>query len=203
MKKIIILICLLFIIFCGAAIILINYNKNIINEEDSNVTINKKENVFEIKDVKQNDFDNNYKIEKQLEIITKNYFKIDMQNDDLVISLIESNENKELLQGKKAIYNQKYIISNVKAKDVEHIFYGNEGQDIMYPLIYLLQKDGTVKGIDTEYGYKTGEFIAEDILGLNNVEKIEQTSVTPPNDSGYEAVIAITKDQKVYEIHKK
>lgn len=75
-----------------------------------------------------------------------------------------------------------------------------EGQDWDYPLIFILQKDGTVKGIDMENGYKTGEFIAKNISELKNVDRFEQVDVTPQNNSGYYAVVAITKDNLVYEV---
>lgn len=69
-----------------------------------------------------------------------------------------------------------------------------------YPLVFLLQKDGTVRGIDMEAGYKTGEFIAKDILELEDIDGFEQVSVAYPNDSGYNGVVAITEDGLVYEI---
>lgn len=223
MKKIILII-LILILFVGGAIILNNYinksnndiediskannitndekikNKNEINNESEADTI---ENNFKVIKIEENDFNKNYTIQKPIEIITKNYLKIEEENNNLLITLIESNQNRELLQDKNSVtYNKRYTISNISTKDIDEIFYGVEGQDIMYPLVYILQKDGTIKGIDTEYGYKTGNFIAENVLGLENVEKIEQASVTPPNDSGYEAIIAITKDKSVYEIRK-
>ena len=92
---------------------------------------------------------------------------------------------------------------NRNAEDVSQIFCGCEGQDLIYPVVYLLLKDETVKGIDIENGYNTAEFKAETIFGLNNIEKIEQTSVAIPDDSGYEAVVAITEDETAYEIRKK
>ena len=173
------------------------------NLDSSNVNSDVKESSFKIKKIEQKDFNNNYTIENQYEIITKDYFKLEQQNDDFVISIIKSEANKNLLQNEGVIkYNEKYIISNIKVKDVNSIFYGVEGQDAGYPLVYILQNDGTVKGINTEFGYKTGKFVAENISGLNDIKKIEQASVTPPDDSGYVAVIAITKDNNVYEIRK-
>ena len=52
------------------------------------------------------------------------------------------------------------------------------------------------------HGYKTGEFIAKSISGLEHVEKIEQADVFLVNDSGYIAVVATTKDGAMYEIRK-
>ena len=48
------------------------------------------------------------------------------------------------------------------------------------------------------HGYKTGEFIAKSISGLEHVEKIEQADVFLVNDSGYIAVVATTKDGAMY-----
>lgn len=223
MKKIILLILVLIICVGGFCIIRyynINTNDTSKTSENTNVTSNKasNENVveqdnntnvdtsksnFEIVKVTENDFKNNYKVEKQFEIITKEYFNVKKENNNVIITLIESSQNRELLKNnEKAAYNKKYVINNVSAENVNKIFFGGEGQDLMYPVVYLLLKDGTVKGVDIKNGYDTGNFNAETISGLKDVQKIEQTSVTPPNDSGYEAVVAITNDEIVYEIRK-
>lgn len=178
-----------------------NNNSNSSNNNVLNVDTSKKK--FEIVKVKENDFKNNYEIEKPFEIISKDYLSIEKEDNNVVIILVESTQNKELLKNNKnVILNKKYTIENVSAEEVNKIFCGGEGQDLMYPVVYLLLNDGTVKGIDIEDGYNTGKFKAEIISGLENVQKIEQTSVTPPDDSGYEAVVAITKDETVYEIRK-
>ena len=179
-------------------------NNSNINENSSNMNEIKKENSFEIYKIDSEDFKNSYTIVEPYEIITENYFNVKKQNDNVVISLIDSKQNQELLQDKESglTYNKEYIISNIEAKDVVDIFYGGEGQELNYPLVFFLQKDGTVKGIDIEYGYNTGNFIAEDIPEIKNVEKIEQADVTRINDSGYVAVVAITKDNEAYEIRK-
>lgn len=173
------------------------------NTESTGNETNNTENNFKIIEVEDDDYKNNYEIVEQYEIINTDYFKIEKENNNIVITLIESDRNKELLNDNKQVtYNKGYIINNVNAEDVSEIFCGGEGQDLVYPLVYLLLKDGTVKGIDIENGYNTGNFNAETIPGLENVEKIEQTSVTHPNDSGYVAVVAITKDGTAYEIRK-
>lgn len=173
------------------------------NTESTGNETNNTENNFKIIEVEDDDYKNNYEIVEQYEIINTDYFKIEKENNNIVITFIESDRNKELLNDNKQVtYNKGYIINNVNAEDVSEIFCGGEGQDLVYPLVYLLLKDGTVKGIDIENGYNTGNFNAETIPGLENVEKIEQTSVTHPNDSGYVAVVAITKDGTAYEIRK-
>ena len=86
------------------------------------------------------------------------------------------------------------------AEDIDKIFVGGEGQELVYPNIYLLAKDGSVKGIDVKEGYEEGTFTAYDISGLKNVESIDQVSVAKPNDSGYEAIVASTKDNEYYEL---
>lgn len=183
-------------------------NENVVEQDNNSNTNNDlntdtSESNFKIVKIKENDFKNNYEEEKQFEIISKEYFNIEKENNNVIISLIESSQNKELLKdNEKVTYNKKYTISNVNAEDVDKIFCGGEGQDLMYPVVYLLLKDGTVKGVDIENGYNTGSFKAETISGLKDVQKIEQASVTPANDSGYEAVVAITKDETAYEIRK-
>lgn len=176
------------------------------NTENTDSTENETNNTesnFRTIEVTEDDFKNNYEIVEQYEIINTDYFNIKKENNNVVITLIESDRNKELLNDNQQVtYNKGYIINNVNAEDVSEIFCGGEGQDLVYPLVYLLLKDGTVKGVDIENGYNTVNFNAETIPGLENVEKIEQTSVTPPNDSGYVAVVAITKDGTAYEIRK-
>lgn len=171
----------------------------------TNVSNTKRENnIFEIKKIDKNTFDSDYKIIQYQDIISKQWFNVEKQNDNIVINIVESDINEQLFENGKGIeYNKKYVINGVNSSDVDSIFYGVEGQELDYPLLLLLQKDGTIKGIDVKYGYITGEFFAQDILGLENIVKIEQTDVTPANDSGYEAVVGITKDNSIYEIRCK
>lgn len=211
MKKTILIIIVL--IICVGAICMIKTNITDTNDvlsnedefnQDDNINNSTSKNSFEIVEVQENDFKNNYKVEEQFEIINKAYFNVEKEDKFITITLIESSQNEELLKNNEKItFNQKYTISNVNAEDVSQIFCGCEGQDLIYPVVYLLLKDETVKGIDIENGYNTAEFKAETIFGLNNIEKIEQTSVTIPDDSGYEAVVAITEDETAYEIRKK
>lgn len=160
--------------------------------------------IFEVKKIDSQIYAQDYRVEEQYKIISEKYFNIEKQKDNLVISIIDSEYNDELLsRGKGVEYNKKYTINNVKSEDVKSIFTGGEGQDLIYPLVYILMKDGTIKGVDIENGYKTGKFESQIISGINNVEKINQASVSPSNDSGYEAIIAITEDEEVYEIRRK
>ena len=179
-------------------------NNNITSNEtviDDNTSIDTGKSNFEIVKVKEDDFKNYYEIEEQYEIINKQYFNIDIENTNVVITLIESSQNEQLLKdNNKLTYNKKYTISNVNAEDVNQIFCGGEGQDLMYPVVYLLLKDGTVKGVDIENGYNTGNFIAETISGLKDVQKIEQANASRRDDSGYACVVAILNDESVYEI---
>lgn len=183
-----------------------NITENLKDKEAENKNIVQKENVvstFELRKIDSKEFTKNYKIEEQYKIIQEKYFKIEKQKENLVISIVESENNEELLsRGKGIECNRKYIINNVKSEDVKSVFTGGEGHDLVYPLVYILIKDGTIKGVDIENGYKTGKFEAQNISGIGNVEKINQASVSPENDSGYEAVVAITKDDTVYEIRK-
>lgn len=183
-----------------------NVNSNGANTQNTenmntNNEHNNSESNFKIIEIMEEDFKNNYEIEEQYEIINKEYFNIKKKDNNVVITLIESDRNNDLLnENKQVTYNKEYIINNVNAEDVAEIFCGGEGQDLVYPVVYLLLKDGTVKGIDIENGYKTGNFNAETISGLENIQKIEQTSVTHPNDSGYVAVVAVAKDGTAFEI---
>ncbi len=183
-----------------------NETNNTVNETviDDNTSIDTGKSNFEIVKVKEDDFKNYYEIEEQYEIINKQYFNIDKENTNVVITLIKSSQNEQLLKdNNKLTYNKKYTISNVNAEDVNQIFYGGEGQDLMYPVVYLLLKDGTVKGVDIENGYNTGNFIAETISGLKDVQKIEQANASRPDDSGYACIVAILNDESVYEIREK
>ena len=100
-------------------------------------------------------------------------------------------------------FNESYVISNISAQDVENIYYAGYGQDICDPLIiYILQKDGTVKGIDVTDGCKNGYFVADDIAGLKNVDRIENVNACQKDDSGSITIIAITKDNKIYWLNE-
>lgn len=211
MKKIVLII--LIVVILGGGVFLIKKSNKDLNsikgefaENQKSVTENilPNDEIFEVKKIDSKTYAQDYTIEEQYKIISEKYFNIEKQKDNLVISMIDSEYNDELLsRGKGVEYNKKYTISNVKSEDVKSIFTGGEGQDLMYPLVYILMKDSTIKGVDIENGYKTGKFEAQIISGINNVEKIEQASVSPANDSGYEAIIAITEDEEVYEIRRK
>ena len=229
MKKWILVIVILIIVICGGLFIYninnddhsqqnMNTNSNTISNEtsntnndisntiSSNATENETNNAntdnhFRVREVSNEEFNASYEVTKTGEDTVKNALTIAEQDDDLTITFKESDLNEMLFGRGKAIeYNEKYIIRNVTSDEVETIFYGMEGQDWDYPLVFLLLKDGTVKGIAMENGYKTGEFVAEDISEVNNVDRFEQVSVTPQNNSGYNAVVAITKDGSIYEI---
>ena len=181
-------------------------NNDISNNISSNATENENNNAntdnhFRVREVSNEEFNASYEVTETEEDTVKNALTIAEQDDDLTITFKESDLNEMLFGRGKAIeYNEKYVIRNVTSDEVETIFYGMEGQDWDYPLVFLLLKDGTVKGIAMENGYKTGEFVAEDISEVNNVDRFEQVSVTPQNNSGYNAVVAVTKDGSIYEI---
>lgn len=168
-------------------------NQNEINNEYDDGT-------FRVREIDNESFNSSYKIIEEEEV-AKNSVSIEEKDNNLTIAILKTNLNESLLENGSAItYDTKYDISNINADEVDTIFYGMEGQDWDYPLIFILQKDGTVKGIDMENGYKTGEFIAKNISELKNVDRFEQVDVTPQNNSGYYAVVAITKDNLVYEV---
>lgn len=168
-------------------------NQNEINNEYDDGT-------FRVREIDNESFNSSYKIIEEEEV-AKNSVSIEEKDNNLTIAILKTNLNESLLENGSAItYDTKYDISNINADDVDTIFYGMEGQDWDYPLIFILQKDGTVKGIDMENGYKTGDFIAKNISELKNVDRFEQVDVTPQNNSGYYAVVAITKDNLVYEV---
>lgn len=211
MKKILIILVLIILVSVGIIAVKVykeqenkNDLKNDNNIQNENIEEKRYKSNFEIIEVEKQDFEANYTIVKEMDIITKKWLILEKEDKELAIKIINSKENEMLFEkGKGVNYNEKYNIENIEANQVKTIFYGAEGQEIGYPLVILLKKDGTVKGVDIENGYKTGEFLAYDILELKDVIKIEQADVTRANDSGYQAVIASTKDGKVYEIRVK
>ena len=179
-----------------------NNSENATNVIETNISNeNTQKGKFNIIEVDENTFKDNYTVQQPFDIINKEYFNIEKENSNLTISLIQSDINKELLRDTKNIkYAEKYTINNVSTEEVNTVFCGGEGQDLVYPVVYLLLNNGTVKSVNIEEGYKTGVFNAEIISNLENVQKIEQADVTPKVDSGYVAVIATTEDGKIYEI---
>ncbi len=171
------------------------------NTTESDTNNENTNNTFRVKEVDNDEFNASYEVIESEEDTITNALTIAEQDDDLTITFKESDLNEMLFERGNGIeYNEKYIVSNVTSDEVETIFYGMEGQDWDYPLVFILLKDGTIKGIAMENGYKTGEFVAEDISGVNNVDRFEQVSVTPQDSSGYNAVVAITEDDSIYEI---
>ena len=86
-------------------------NNNITSNEtviDDNTSIDTGKSNFEIVKVKEDDFKNYYEIEEQYEIISKQYFNIDKENTNVVITLIKSSQNEQLLKdNNKLTYNKK------------------------------------------------------------------------------------------------
>lgn len=171
------------------------------NDEAQGNTVDESDDgTFIVRNVKNEDFDTYY---KKIEVIdeAEDCVKVEKKDNKLILNLIESDTNEMLLEhGSVVSYNETYTISNVNANDVKTIFYGAEGQDIGYPLVLLLLNDGTVKGVDIQNGYQTGNFIAKNISGVENIVEFEQVDVTPPNDSGFIGVVAISKDNTIYSI---
>ena len=171
------------------------------NDEAQGNTVDESDDgTFIVRNVKNEDFNAYY---KKIEIIdeAKDCVKIEKKDNTLILNLIESDTNEILFErGSVVSYDETYTISNVNANDVKTIFYGAEGQDIGYPLVLLLLNDGTVKGVDIQNGYQTGNFIAKNISGVENIVEFEQVDVTPPNDSGFIGVVAISKDNTIYSI---
>lgn len=175
----------------------INIDKN--NSNIENKTDNSEDSTtLNVKKISEKQYNSYY---EKVEDIAKNWITVNKQSDNLTVRLIETRENDTLLDGSKEVeYNKDYSVSMVNADKVKNIYYCIMGQDIDYPLIFLLQDDGTVKVIETREGYKTGKFVAKNIKELNNIKKIEQVSISPPNDSGYIGVVAIAEDGQIYEI---
>lgn len=176
-------------------------------QESNNESVNQDETsndyddgTFRVRQIDNETYRSYYEILEE-EKIAKDSVNIEEQGDNLTITIVKNNLNDMLFEhGSEISYDTQYNISNISASDVENIFYGMEGQDWDYPLVFILQKNGNVKGIDMEHGYKTGEFIAKNISELKDVTEFKQVSVSLPNDSGYNAVVAITKDGMVYEV---
>lgn len=205
MKKGILIVLILIILFGGLVVCHMYINEEGQKENTQSITNNENEKeIFEVKKVENEQFNSSYKITENGEIEALYGLIIEKQNDELTIIINKTKTNEMLLEKENGItYSEKYRINNINAEDVKSTFCGIEGQEAGYPLIFILQKDGTVKGIDMVQGYKTGKFVANNISGLKNVEKIQQADVTPENDSGYMAVVAITKDDSKYEIRMK
>ena len=168
------------------------------SQEDTN-----DDGTFIVRNVKSEDYNSYYKTMEVPEG-AEDCINIEKKENTLVLNVIDSETNEMLFErGSKVSLDEKYTISNVNANDVKFIFYGVEGQDIGYPLVFLLLNDGTVKGVDIQSGYQNGNFIAKNISGLKDISKFEQVDVTPPNDSGYVGVVAISQDDTIYSIQHK
>ena len=168
------------------------------SQEDTN-----DDGTFIVRNVKSEDY-NSYYQTMEVPEAAEDCINIEKKENTLVLNVIDSETNEMLFErGSKVSLDEKYTISNVNANDVKFIFYGVEGQDIGYPLVFLLLNDGTVKGVDIQSGYQNGNFIAKNISGLKDISKFEQVDVTPPNDSGYVGVVAISQDDTIYSIQHK
>lgn len=140
--------------------------------------------------------------------ILGSYYRVEEKENNLTITFIDSEKMKSLEVGEyirrneNLDFNESYIINNVNTQDVESIFYAAYGQDLSDPLIiYIIQKDGTVKGIDVLDCCKNGYFIADNVVGLENIDRIENVDAGQLDDSGFITVLAFTKDNKIYNLN--
>lgn len=68
-----------------------------------------------------------------------------------------------------------------------------------YPILLLLSQNGTVTYVNTEEGYKTGNFIVSGRLsGIPEIEKIYETTVEEDSES-YSSAILVGTDGQGYE----
>lgn len=170
-------------------------------DEVSNETETSYENdgTFVVTEVDGDDYDLYYTIVETDEEYAESFDFIIENNEELTITFYDTELNEYLIEDSDVIeYNTEYTVIN--SGDIEYIFVGEVGQDLNYPLVLLLQTDGTVKAIDMRDGYLTGEFIAKDLTELENIESFEQVSISYPEDSGYYGVVAISEDGLIYEI---
>lgn len=177
-----------------------NLENSVNNTNTMDTSVTSENDRFSIQKVSNSDYSKYYKLEEEMSIIEESYFKVEKKDNNITITLVKSEQNDALITDDVLKYDTEYKVENVVAEDIDKIFVGGEGQDLVYPNIYLLAKDGSVKGIDVKEGYEKGTFTAYDVSGLKNVESIDQLSVSKPNDSGYEAIVASTKDNKYYEL---
>ena len=224
MKKGLILLLIVVIIVAVAAFFIVNNNKNSNQQEENKTTLSENENskenssdlnennnalnnenddaygnstIYRISIVDKEDYDLYY-TSFETEKIFADSINIEENNGKVTILLSETDLNDYLIGDSSVEYEKEYNVEN--AGNVKEIFMGEVGQDWDYPLVFLIQEDGTVRGVDIEEGYKTGNFVAKTISGLDNLEKFEQVSVSKPDDSGYNSVVAITKDEEIFEI---
>ena len=140
-------------------------------------------------------------------IFTKDYYIIGIQNNNLVVTIKNSEEMENIIQNSslkgniQVEYNKAYVIDNVNAEDIAKIFYAGYGQDIFEPfVVYLIQKDGTVKGLDIINGCGNGTFIADIVPGLENIERIENMDSREIKGGGARTVVAFANDGTMYEL---
>lgn len=198
-----ILLCLVLVTLTGCANKNDDQNQDVNNVEENEYIDGK----YEVVKVEKEKFFSDYVITAPnlTETVNTEFFTINPKETKFAIKILETDRNKGFIeQGDKINCNEEYEIKNSNIMNVMRIFYGSEGQDLVYPSAFLLMTDGTVKGIDIEGGYKTGEFTAYNIPELKNVITIEQAEVHPAEDSGYTAILAISEnEEEIYEIRRK
>lgn len=225
MKKGLIILLVIVIIIAIIAVVAVNSNNNSEQEKNTNTTSENVANTensvrnsvktdnevsnetgagyendgtYTVREIDEEDYDSYY-TPVETDDVYADSIDIEENDGEVTITFSDTELNEYLLDNSNGIeYDTEYTVSN--CGDVDSIFVGEEGQDWNYPLVLLLQKDGTVKGIDMEEGYKTGKFVAKDISELEDIESFEQVSVAYPDDSGYNGVVAIAEDGSVYEI---
>ena len=131
-----------------------NLENSVNNTNTMDTSVTSENERFSIQKVSNSDYSKYYKLEEEMSIIEESYFKVEKKDDSITITLVESEQNDALITDDVLKYDTEYKVENIVAEDIDKIFVGGEGQDLVYPNIYLLAKDGSVKGIDVKEGYE-------------------------------------------------
>lgn len=143
---------------------------------------------------------------QQPEDTNKTYKPSTGNSDKYLISILANNEVTLLIGNDSAKlitensplqigaeYKVQGIESNLKAAYCFNV----DGYN--YPILLLLSQDGNVTYVNTEEGYKTGNFaISGKLTGIPEIEKIYETTVEE-NENSYSSAILVGTDGQGYE----
>lgn len=111
------------------------------------------------------------------------------------VTLLIGNDSEKIIDANSPIQiGAEYVVNGIDSKLQAAYCFNVDGYS--YPILLLLSQDGTVTYVDTEEGYRTGEFnVSGRLSDLPEIETIYETTINENGESYASAVLIGTNGQ--------
>lgn len=157
--------------------------------------INLPENIYSIDDEEDDEPDTNKTYTPSTENSDKYLISILANNK---VTLLIGNDSEKIMDDSSPIQiGKEYIVNGIESELQSAYCFNVDGYT--YPILLLLSQDGIVTYVDTEEGYRTGQFnVSGRLTGIPEIENIYETTVNT-DDRSYISAVLIGKDGQGYE----